>query len=146
VSASLDGADGGPLLLLPFDAEVTYSLLRRLQRLAVLPAVVAPMLSFPEVIVIIIVSTSTVTCINITDTLFHIDFNLLIFTLLYFILSALWLYLFRNRNMAPSASIFLDCACKRYAYLQLTLWFYIVYIFFNYTYVYIYYYHKCTYI
>lgn len=54
-SPSGDGGDGGAVLLVPFDPEAAYSLLRRMQRLAALPAVVAPMLTFPEVIVIIIV-------------------------------------------------------------------------------------------
>lgn len=49
-------ASDGTVLLVPFDAEMTYSLLLRLHRLMALPAVVAPMLTFPEVVVIIIVS------------------------------------------------------------------------------------------
>jgi hypothetical protein len=45
-----------PTLLLPFDPETTFFLLQKLERSIGFPAVISPMLGFPEVFVLIIVS------------------------------------------------------------------------------------------
>lgn len=62
-SADVAGSPDRATLLLPFDPEAFFMLLRRLERLAGLPSVISPMLNFPEVFVVIIVSISRWLCV-----------------------------------------------------------------------------------
>jgi hypothetical protein len=66
-SEAVSGAPERATLLLPFDSEAWFLLLRRLERLAGLPSVIAPLLSFPEVFVVIIVSTLSISDYAISE-------------------------------------------------------------------------------
>jgi hypothetical protein len=104
VSLEPSGAPGRAKLLLPFDSEAWFLLLRRLERLAGPPSVLAPMLSFPEVFVVIIVSCT----FEIPSLCFSIN-GLTIFACR----SALWISLFCYRTVAAAYDSVLCTVCER---------------------------------